>query len=156
MRVYKFFPRVFYLFIINWWKALLSHRHIRVLLRLSVTFSTKRERKMFNARKNPHQIIILLHETSKMPHSFTFYVRLSLKMFVRVCLCVCKWNSLKQRFFFHISRVFHVTHLHIHTEKKNERKWNGYFICAINILLNRVFPFSLLLVFCFDQLLLLK
>lgn len=55
---------VHYLFIINWWKALLSSIDVFA----GVYLKRKEEDK-----KNPHQIIILLHETSKI--TFERYMR---------------------------------------------------------------------------------
>lgn len=80
--------------------------------------------------------------------------------------CVVKvlrslWDSFFETkgFFFFICRVSDVCsqydveprHILRQTKKESEWKWNGYFICAINILLNRVFPF-----FSFSELLLLS
>lgn len=129
--------RVFYLFINKLMEGIIiSSTYPRV--RVDCYFA-----KMFNARKNPHQIIILLHETSKIP-----------RYIFRVCVCVCRLKFFETEVFpqMCLGVCLHICTFLTLLKLKEERKWNGYFICAINILLNRVFPFSLLLVFYFDQL----
>lgn len=71
---------------------------------------------------------------------FTYVYRLKCSF---VCVCVCKWNSLKQRFFFHISRVFHVTHIYIYIEKKKRKKVERlFYLCNKYFIEPRVSFFS--------------